>query len=134
MAAVVCTPLRGDTTYFGDEGEIRTHALKIRQQPPSPARENIPMKPSSRQFPVKQCFRCGSTAHLANAAECRARNLQCRYSAKAEHDKNLNSVLQRIRCSGLVLNDAKCKWSQNEILFLGEALMTGTGVSRKLRQ
>ncbi|KFD66419.1 hypothetical protein M514_21449, partial [Trichuris suis] len=96
MAAVVCTPLRGDTTYFGDEGEIRTHALKIRQQPPSPARENIPMKPSSRQFPVKQCFRCGSTAHLANAAECRARNLQCRYSAKAEHDKNLNSPLRSL--------------------------------------
>uniref|UniRef100_A0A5S6QCG5 RNA-directed DNA polymerase n=1 Tax=Trichuris muris TaxID=70415 RepID=A0A5S6QCG5_TRIMR len=38
---------------------------------------------------------------------------------KSEHDRNLSSVLQRLQCNGLVLNDDKCKWSQNEILFLG---------------
>ncbi|KFD62499.1 hypothetical protein M514_04422 [Trichuris suis] len=58
------------------------NALKVRNQPPSPARENIPPKPSTHQSPLEECFRCGSTVYLANAAECRARNLQCRYCGK----------------------------------------------------
>ena len=39
--------------------------------------------------------------------------------SKAEHDKNLEQVLARIKKSGLKLNKTKCKFGLNEVKYVG---------------
>ena len=39
-----------------------------------------------------------------------------------EHDERLNAVLEGIRAAGLTLNKEKCKFSQQQITFLGQVI------------
>jgi transposase InsO family protein len=42
-----------------------------------------------------------------------------------EHDQRLEEVLKKIRAHGLSLNSAKCKFSQNEVHYLGHLISQG---------
>ena len=41
---------------------------------------------------------------------------------QAEHDRHVDLVLQRIKASGVTLNEEKCQFSQNKIKFLGHLI------------
>lgn len=41
----------------------------------------------------------------------------------AEHDQNLNAVLQKVKDAGLVLSDKKCHFRKPSLCFLGTSLL-----------
>ena len=48
--------------------------------------------------------------------------------SREEHDQNLRNALKRIEKAGLTLNKDKCKFSQQQVKFLGQVI-DGSGVS-----
>ena len=41
---------------------------------------------------------------------------------KQEHNKRLETVLQRIQSAGVTLNSDKCKFSKDQLIFLGRII------------
>ncbi|KFD47218.1 hypothetical protein M513_11925 [Trichuris suis] len=70
------------------------NALNKRQQAPALEKRSASSKLGQRPLLLKQCFRCGSTRHLANATECRARKVQCNNCQKLGHFAKIETSKQ----------------------------------------
>ncbi|KFD45265.1 hypothetical protein M513_13857 [Trichuris suis] len=96
------------------------NTLNKRQQSPALEKRSVSSKLGQRPLLLKQCFRCGSTGHLANATECRARKVQCNNCQKLGHFAKM--------CKSKQLQHARSKRSSSvQMLEVGQ-LSTTDGI------